>query len=153
MGPVGLDLGLLEQYTHTDPQIGAVLIAAVNSAAKHRASPAQTLGQALQGLGATQSINLIQGLALKQSAYLTDPCLADHAQQQWALSLRTAESGRTLAGILNLDKARCYYAGLLHRIGDLAVLRCLQEWQLAGGELDTQVQNARQSTATLGCAQ
>ncbi|MQU27840.1 HDOD domain-containing protein [Pseudomonas helleri] len=150
MGPVGLDLGLLEQYAHTDPQIGAVLIAAVNSAAKHLPRPVQTLGQALQGLGATQSVNLIQGLALKQSAYLTDPCLADYAQQQWAVSLRTAEYGRTLAGILNLDKASCYYAGLLHRMGDLAVLRCLQEWQLAGGELDTQMIDA--SLAEFGAA-
>ncbi|WP_122828198.1 HDOD domain-containing protein, partial [Pseudomonas viridiflava] len=69
-------------------------------------------------------------------------CLTDYAQQQWAVSLRTAEYGRTLAGILNLAKARCYYAGLPHGIGDLAVLRCLQEWQLAGGELDTQVIDA-----------
>jgi HD-like signal output (HDOD) protein len=38
--------------------------------------------------------------------------------------------------LLDLDQDRCYCAGMLHRLGDLALLRCLQEWKLAGGELD-----------------
>ncbi|MCC1757254.1 HDOD domain-containing protein, partial [Salmonella enterica subsp. enterica serovar Indiana] len=31
---------------------------------------------------------------------------------------------------------RCYSAGILHRLGDLALLRSLQEWRQGGGELD-----------------
>lgn len=137
LSPVGLDLVLLEQAVRSDPQITAVLIAAANSAAQHRPSPAQTLAQALQGLGAAQSMNLVLGLALKPSAQLSDPCLADYAERQWVVSRRTAEYGRMLAIQLHLDQERCYCAGLLHRLGDLAVLRCLQEWRLAGGELQT----------------
>lgn len=38
--------------------------------------------------------------------------------------------------MLELDPERCYCAGLLHCLGDLALLRCLQEWRLSGGELD-----------------
>lgn len=148
--PAGLDLALLEQEVRTDPQITGVLIAAANSAAQHRAGPAQTLAQALQRLGAAQSMNLVLGLALKQSAQLSDPCLADYAERQWKVSLRTAEYGRTLAVQLHLDQERCYCAGLLHRLGDLAVLRCLQEWRLAGGELDTQ--QIDESLAEFGAA-
>ena len=138
LGPDGLDLAQLEQQVRTDPHITAVLIAAANSAAQHLASPAQTLAQAMQRLGPAQSLNLIQGLTLKPGAQLSDACLADYAEGYWALSQRAADYGHTLAGMLNLDQERCYCAGLLHCLGDLAVLRCLQEWRQAGGELDTQ---------------
>ena len=62
--------------------------------------------------------------------------LARHAAHFWDLSLHTAEYARSLARLLEIDEERCYCAGLLHCLGDLAVLRCLQEWCLAGGELD-----------------
>jgi HD-like signal output (HDOD) protein len=75
-------------------------------------------------------------MALKHSARLSDPCLADYAERYWQLSLHTAEYARTLARLLDLDQERCYCAGMLHRLGDLALLRCLQEWKQAGGELD-----------------
>jgi HD-like signal output (HDOD) protein/ActR/RegA family two-component response regulator len=136
LNPEGLDLKLLEEEVRTDPQITAVLIAAANSAAQHYGAPVQTLAQALHRLGTGQSMNLILGLALKRSARLSDPCLADYAERYWGLSLHTAEYARTLARMLDLDQERCYCAGMLHRLGDLALLRCLQEWQQAGGELD-----------------
>lgn len=136
LNPQGLDLRVLEEEVRSDPQITAVLIAAANSAALHREGAVQTLMQALNKLGTTQSMNLILGLALKRSARLSDPLLARHAEHYWNLSLRTAEYGRALAQMLELDLERCYCAGLLHCLGDLALLRCLQEWLLAGGELD-----------------
>ncbi|WP_025113403.1 response regulator [Pseudomonas sp. H1h] len=136
LNPSGLDLKLLEDEIRTDPQITAVLIAAANSAAQHHGAAVQTLGQALHRLGTGQSMNLILGLALKRSARLSDPCLADYAERYWGLSLHTAEYARTLARLLDLDQERCYCAGMLHRLGDLALLRCLQEWKQAGGELD-----------------
>ncbi|CAI8788150.1 MULTISPECIES: response regulator [Pseudomonas] len=136
LNPSGLDLKLLEEEVRTDPQITAVLIAAANSAAQHHGAAVQTLGQALHRLGTGQSMNLILGLALKRSAKLSDPCLADYAERYWGLSLHTAEYARTLARLLDLDQERCYCAGMLHRLGDLALLRCLQEWKQAGGELD-----------------
>ncbi|WP_043229310.1 response regulator [Pseudomonas sp. CF161] len=138
LNPTGLDLKLLEEEVRTDPQITAVLIAAANSAAQHHGSAVQTLSQALHRLGTGQSMNLILGLALKRSARLSDPALADYAERYWDLSLHTAEYGRTLARLLDLDQERCYCAGMLHRLGDLALLRCLQEWKQAGGELDDQ---------------
>ncbi|MFJ5236020.1 HDOD domain-containing protein [Pseudomonas neuropathica] len=136
LNPNGLDLKLLEEEIKTDPLITAVLIAAANSAAQHHGAPVQTLAQALHRLGTGQSMNLILGLALKRSARLSDPCLADYAERYWGLSLHTAEYARTLARLLDLDQERCYCAGMLHRLGDLALLRCLQEWIQAGGELD-----------------
>ncbi|VVP29634.1 Regulator of RpoS [Pseudomonas fluorescens] len=136
LNPNGLDLKLLEEEIRVDPQITAVLIAAANSAAQHHGAAVQTLAQALHRLGSAQSMNLILGLALKRSARLSDPALADYAERYWNLSLHTAEYARTLARLLDLDQERCYCAGMLHRLGDLALLRCLQEWKQSGGELD-----------------
>ena len=138
LNPNGLDLTLLHDEIRTDPQVTAVLIAAANSAAQHHGAAVQTLSQALHRLGTGQSMNLILGLALKRSARLSDPQLADYAERYWELSLHTAEYARTLARLLDLDQERCYCAGMLHRLGDLALLRCLQEWKQAGGELDEQ---------------
>lgn len=140
LNPSGLDLSLLHDETRTDPQITAVLIAAANSAAQHHGAAVQTLAQALQRLGTGQSMNLMLGLALKRSARLSDPDLANYAERYWELSLHTAEYARTLARLLDLDQERCYCAGMLHRLGDLALLRCLQEWKQAGGELDDREQ-------------
>ncbi|WP_434708796.1 response regulator [Pseudomonas sp. R1-1] len=151
LNPDGLDLKLLEEEIRTDPQITAVLIAAANSAAQHHGAPVQSLAQALHRLGTGQSMNLILGLALKRSARLSDPCLADYAERYWGLSLHTAEYARTLARLLDLDQERCYCAGMLHRLGDLALLRCLQEWQQAGGALDEH-QEVGEALAQFGAA-
>ncbi|MCU0075214.1 response regulator [Pseudomonas koreensis] len=151
LNPNGLDLKLLEEEIRTDPQITAVLIAAANSAAQHHGAPVQTLAQALHRLGTGQSMNLILGLALKRSAKLSDPCLADYAERYWGLSLHTAEYARTLARLLDLDQERCYCAGMLHRLGDLALLRCLQEWKQAGGELD-ELEEVGDALAEFGAA-
>lgn len=151
LNPNGLDLKLLEEEVRTDPQITAVLIAAANSASQHLGDTVQTVSQALNRLGTGQSMNLILGLALKRSAKLSDPCLADYAERYWELSLHTAEYGRTLARLLDLDQERCYCAGMLHRLGDLALLRCLQEWIQAGGELD-ELEEVGEALAEFGAA-
>ena len=136
LNPHGLNLKILEADVRSDPQVTAVLISAANSASLHGAAQVQTLMQALTKLGSTQSMNLILGLTLKRSARLSDPQLAEQAEVYWNLSLHTAEFARTLARQLDTDEERCYCAGLLHCLGDLAVLRVLQEWRLAGGVLE-----------------
>lgn len=136
LSPKSLDLKQVEEELRSDPQVTAVLIAAANSAAQHRDGPVQTLMQALLRLGSTQSMNLLLGLTLKRSARLTEPMLNEQASLFWSFSLHTAEQARGLAQVLGLDEERCYSAGLLHCLGDLAVLRCMQEWKLAGGDLD-----------------
>ncbi|PVZ12626.1 HD-like signal output (HDOD) domain, no enzymatic activity [Pseudomonas sp. URIL14HWK12:I9] len=131
-----MGLRALEERLGKDPQMTGVLIAAANSAAMHRDVPVQSLSQALHRLGGIQSMNLLLGLALNRSARLSDPLLVRPAEHFLGLSLRVAEFAKALACLLKLDQQRCYCAGLLHRLGDLALLRCLQEWRMAGGELD-----------------
>jgi HD-like signal output (HDOD) protein/CheY-like chemotaxis protein len=137
-GAGGVDAILLEQELRADPHITAVLIAAANTAAKHLVKPVQTLGSALALLGAPQSASIVSGLGKKRMSILTNDALQVQASRFWEMSQRTAEYARVLAGMLDVEVERCFCAGLLQSLGDLAVLGCLQEWLLAGGTLDDQ---------------
>ena len=129
------DLRELEEVFARDPQITARLIAAANSAAQHQGAPCQTLSQALPRLGMARTLNLVLGMAVQRNAQLSDPRLAELASSAWDSAQRSAELARWLAGELNLDAELCFTAGLLHNIGELALLRSLQDWQDAGGTL------------------
>lgn len=129
------DLDQLAREFARDPQITARLIAAANSAAEQRASICQTLTQALQRLGVARALNLVLGMAVQRNARLQDPRLAELASQVGIQAQRCAELAHWLAAQLRLDHELCYTAGLLHNIGELALLRSLQDWQEAGGEL------------------
>lgn len=137
--PGGTDPVLLEQELRNDPHITAVLVAAANSAAQHLGKPIQSLAGALAVLGPVQGANIASGLAKKRMAVLTDDALLAQASELWAMSQRTADYARILGGMLELDVERCFCAGLLQSLGDLAVVGCLQEWLLAGGGLNEQV--------------
>ncbi len=153
-GPSGPDITLLEQALTPDPQLVAGLIAAANSAMQHLGEPIQTLHQALATLGAMQGASLASNMALKRCAILTDEALVSRANDFWALSQRTANYASTLARMLELDHERCHCAGLLRNLGDLAVLRCLQEWSLSGGALSDEsiTRSLEQYSAAFGSA-
>lgn len=131
-----LDLAQLIVRFRKDPQLTARLIAAANSAEINRGSPCQNLKQALLCLGLRHSLNLALGLALQRGVGLDDPLLAETGVWLWARSQRLAASAHWLAKRLDADAERCYTAGLLCRLGDLALLRALQDWHSAGGALD-----------------
>ncbi|MCO6055995.1 response regulator [Pseudomonas sp. MOB-449] len=133
-----VDLRDLDEIFSRDPQITARLIAAANSAAQHLGMPCQTLGHAMQRLGVTRVLNLVLGMSLERNARLHDPRLAELAELVWQAAQRSAELGYWLASELELDAELCYTAGLLHNMGELALLRSLQDWQDAGGSLSNE---------------
>jgi HD-like signal output (HDOD) protein/CheY-like chemotaxis protein len=137
------DLGELQAVFGNDPQITALLIAAASTAAQHQGVPCQTLAQALHRLGVARTLNLVLGLALQRNAQLRDPRLAELAAHAWQQARRSADLARWLALELRLDAELCYTAGLLHNLGELALLRSLQDWLDTGGELsDEQIEHA-----------
>ena len=148
------DLGELEAVFGSDPQITALLIAAASTAAQHQGVPCQTLAQALHRLGVARTLNLVLGLALQRNAQLRDPRLAELATLAWQQARRSADLARWLALELRLDAELCYTAGLLHNLGELALLRSLQDWLDAGGELSNeQIEQAMQRrSASFGSA-
>jgi len=148
------DLGELQAVFGNDPQITALLIAAASTAAQHQGVPCQTLAQALHRLGVARTLNLVLGLALQRNAQLRDPRLAELAAHAWQQARRSADLARWLALELRLDAELCYTAGLLHNLGELALLRSLQDWLDTGGELsDEQIEHAMQRrSASFGSA-
>ncbi|MBU2296256.1 MAG: response regulator [Gammaproteobacteria bacterium] len=148
------DLRELEEVFARDPQITARLIAAANSAAQHQGAPCQTLSQALPRLGLARTLNLVLGMAVQRNARLSDPRLAELASSAWDSAQRSAELARWLADELQLDAELCFTAALLHNIGELALLRSLQDWQDAGGVLrDEDIhQSFQQRAASFGSA-
>jgi HD-like signal output (HDOD) protein/ActR/RegA family two-component response regulator len=147
-------LRTLEKTFSRDPQITSYLIAASNSAAQHTGPPCQTLQQALPRLGVARTLNLVLGLSIRHNAQLSDLRLTEWAQRTWRSAAHSAELAHWLAGKLSLDVELCYTAGLIHNIGELALLRCMQNWQSAGGSLNDELiaQLLRQRSASFGSA-
>ncbi len=130
-------LGELETEFSHDPLVTATLIAAANSASQRVGQSCQTLSQALPRLGVGFTLNLVLGLSLKRATRLADPLLAGRAEGYLHLAQRAADCARLLAlRYAREDAERCYTAGLLHRLGELAVLQGLQRWCAAGGVVD-----------------
>jgi len=146
------DLAVLESKLSSDPQITARLVSIANSAGQHNSAVCKTLGQALPRLGVKRALNLTLQLALQNNATLADPRLRHQAASSTEYAQRAAELAHWLASRLKLDTEISYTAGLLHNIGELALLRSLQEWLDSGGELteDEILYALRECSASFG---
>lgn len=129
------DFAELEELLAHDPQVTARLISVASSGAQ-QATACLSLAEAQRRLGAARSLQLVTELALQHNARLVEPRLAELAAQLSVQALRTARLADWLARQLKLDRALCFSAGLLQNIGELALLRSLQEWLDSGGALD-----------------
>lgn len=130
------NLSILEEQFARDPQVTARLISVANSVGQHQAASCQTLAQALHRLGVRRSLELVLEMAVQSSAQLADARLAQLAVAHSAQAQRAARLAGWLARRLKLDVSLCYTAGLLHNLGELALLRSLQGWLDDGGCLD-----------------
>lgn len=130
------DFAELEELLTRDPQVTARLISVASNGAAQPAAPCLGLAQARRQLGAARSLQLVTELALQHNARLPEPRLAELAGQLGNQALRTARLASWLARQLKLDVELCFSAGLLQNIGELALLRSLQEWLDSGGALD-----------------
>lgn len=130
------DFAELEELLTRDPQVTARLISVASNGAAQPAAPCLGLAQARRQLGAARSLQLVTELALQHNVRLPEPRLAELAGQLGHQALRTARLASWLARQLKLDVELCFSAGLLQNIGELALLRSLQEWLDSGGALD-----------------
>nr|WP_245748738.1 HDOD domain-containing protein [Oceanisphaera psychrotolerans] len=115
----------------------ARLLHLANSASLRRSGkPVSRLDEAITALGVDMSLRCAMALALDITGTLHDERLIERARQYMTTAEQVASIARAMALSLGLDGLSCYTAGLLSRIGELAVLRTLQDFITQGGTLD-----------------
>lgn len=128
-----IDLRELASEWQHDPALSARLLAVANSSAYNQAGkPCTSLLEALQKLGATNSLNLAMGLALRQCSALDNALLRMFAQAHLDSTELLIERSTSLARQCAIDPAPFHSAALLHRMGELCVLYLAQAWQDSG---------------------
>jgi HD-like signal output (HDOD) protein/ActR/RegA family two-component response regulator len=128
-----IDLRKLASEWRHDPALSARLLAVANSSAYNLAGkPCTSLLEALQKLGATNSLNLAMGLALRQCSALDNALLRLFAQAHLDSIDLLIERSTRLARQCAMDPAPFHSAALLHRMGELCVLYLAQVWQDSG---------------------
>ncbi|HZX15674.1 MAG TPA: HDOD domain-containing protein [Pseudomonas sp.] len=139
-----IDLRELASEWQHDPALSARLLTVANSSAYNQAGKScSSLLEALQKLGATNSLNLALGLALRQCSALDNPLLRMLAQAHLDSTELLIERSTNLARQCALNPAPFHSAALLHRMGELCVLYLAQQWQDSGqGFSEAQVMQA-----------
>jgi HD-like signal output (HDOD) protein/ActR/RegA family two-component response regulator len=139
-----VDLRELASEWQHDPALSARLLAVANSSAYNLAGkPCSSLLEALQKLGAANSLNLAMGLALRQCSALDNPLLCMFAQAHLDSTELLIERSTKFARECAMDPAPFHCAALLHRMGELCVLYLTQVWEDSGQSFsETQVLQA-----------
>lgn len=128
-----VDLRELAGEWQHDPALSARLLSVANSSAYNLAGkPCTNLLEALQKLGAANSLNLAMGLALRQCSALDNALLRLFAQAHLDSTELLIERSTRLARQCAMDPAPFHSAALLHRMGELCVLYLAQAWQDSG---------------------
>lgn len=115
---------------------GRLLDVANSSAFRRSGEPCHTLREAISLLGLRMSLNHALALSLDIAHRLSDDRLSTLAQTQNRLSGQLAELSRNIALKIGVDAVQCYTAGLLHRMGELAVISTAQQFINSGGALE-----------------
>jgi HD-like signal output (HDOD) protein len=107
-----------------DPAVSAKLVRAANTHARRNGEPqVQTLVEATQKLGVTNSAGLIHRYTLHDNLTHPEPAIQDIARKSWQAALRVATISYLLAsldGRFNPEQAAMM--GLLHNLGELALI-------------------------------
>lgn len=94
--------------------------------------PCQVLREAIHTMGVPMSLNQALALALDITRTLSDPRLQEQARDLALVSQSVARTAQDLARQIGQPPARAFTAGLLHRLGELAVVGLAQQHLNAG---------------------
>lgn len=132
-----LSVGDLAEAWKDQPAVTARLLDVANTSALRRSGePCNSLRDAIRLLGIRMCLNQVLALALDISHRLSDPVLKERGRHEVAKSTELASLASLMGKKLGVDATLCYTAGLLHRIGELAVLSTAQQYIDSGGALD-----------------
>lgn len=127
----------LAERWREQPGLTTRLLDVANSSSFRRSgNPVVSLRDAIASLGVALSLNQVLAQSLDVAGKLQDASLKSLASAHHAATLQVAQQARVLALRLNKEPAPFQQAGLLSRLGELAVLRVLNQYVITGGELE-----------------
>ncbi|TBW55472.1 response regulator [Marinobacter halodurans] len=126
---------LAERWRDETSLVMRLLDVANGSSYRRSGESVDSLRDAIDTLGVEMTLNIALGMAFDHAHDLSDARLQTRAQAYTELSDRVALEAGRLARQLNQDPALCYTAGLMGRVGELAVLSVLQQFLSSGGAL------------------
>ncbi|MFP5307155.1 MAG: HDOD domain-containing protein [Gammaproteobacteria bacterium] len=115
-----------------DPAIAVRLIRVANSAAMRSGRSVESIQQAVTRLGLQYTRLLVNGLALEQMFSAGNDMLKDRLARCWRDSVDVAALARALAAQCTLlPPEMAMLAGLIHRVGELPILKMAEQHQSA----------------------
>ena len=121
-----------------ETSLTARLLDVANSSSFRRfGKPVETLKDAIGSLGVPLALNQALALSLDVSNKLRHESLHGLARKHHETALQVAKEAQRLAIRLKKQPVLLQKAGLLSRLGELAVLKVLNQYAAAGGEIGT----------------
>lgn len=114
----------LTRLLQIDLTISSKLIQVANSPAYAGYEPVNTLNHAITRMGTTAVKDIVTGLTLKQLFVTKQPRLRRRLRHLWEHSVTVAANCAVLARHqTNLDPEKALLAGLIHDVGELAIIQ------------------------------
>lgn len=126
---------LAERWREQIGLTARILDVANSNSFRRTGEPVESLRAAIGSIGVSMALSQALALSLDVSAKLTRPELKSFADRYQEVSLRVARDANQIA--IRLGKTSTMYrsAGLLSRLGEMAVLKVLNQFDAAGGTL------------------
>ncbi len=125
----GRDSQKISQALMVDPAIAIKAIKAINTHLISNQAPVKTCAEAVERLGPKKTMALVVKCVLCESAHFQSPVAVQHMQQWWEKSIKASAISYVLARLdPRFDPEFAALAGLLHNIGELAILSYSNEF-------------------------
>lgn len=127
---------LAERWREEVALTARLLDVANSSSFRRTGKPVNSLREAINSLGVPMVLNQALALSLDVANKLDNPALKEVAKKHHDTALQVAREAQRIAISLNQPPTLLQEAGLLSRLGEMAVLRVLSQFCTHGGSLD-----------------
>lgn len=122
------EIAELEKVINNDPSISAKLVAAANSTLYHRGSPCRTSADAIIRLGLETTSQLVMLFSLRQLFQAKQPWVKKRMVATWEQGIKVAAICQLLTlHHSHLSGDQALLIGLIHNLGELAILKFIDE--------------------------
>nr|BBJ05855.1 response regulator [Marinobacter nauticus] len=128
---------LAERWREEAALTARLLDVANSSSFRRTGKPVESLRDAISNMGVAMALNQALALALDVAGKIGNPDLQAQARVFHDMALQVAREAQKLAVRLGKTPTLFQQAGLLSRLGELAVLKVLNQFSVEGGSLSS----------------